>query len=80
MDLARYKFGEIIQKQLGSQLICYRKKYWRDLSLAIAWQFANSPNLVPHQYLFLYGIWIIFVNETYTHKNLQSFIASYLTC
>jgi len=25
MDLVRYKFGEIIQKQLGSQLICHRK-------------------------------------------------------
>jgi len=34
MDLVRY-FDEIIQKQLGSQLICYRKKYWRDLNLAI---------------------------------------------
>jgi len=25
MNLARYKFGEIIQKQLGSQLIFHRK-------------------------------------------------------
>jgi len=56
MDLMRYKFGEIIQKQLGSQLICYRKKYWQDLNLAIAWQFTNSPNLVPCQYLLLYSI------------------------
>jgi len=35
---------------------CYRKKYWRDLNLAIAWQFADSPNLVPCQHLFLYSI------------------------
>jgi len=62
MDLARYKFGEIIQKQLGLQLICYRKN-WRDLNLAIAWRFANSPNLDPHQYLFLYGIVTMMVNE-----------------
>jgi len=57
MNLARYYFGKIIQKQLGSQLIHYRKKYWWDLNLAIAWWFANSSNLVPRQYLFLYGIY-----------------------
>jgi len=55
IDLAR--FGEIIQKQLGSQLIHYRKKYWLDLNLVIHQftKFSSSPIFVL--------IWYIPVHE-----------------
>jgi len=52
------RFGEILiwWNHSKATRLTTRKIYWRDLNLAIAWRFANSPNLVPRQYLFLYGI------------------------